>query len=78
MAPAGTRGSRNFIRPGKPVENPYIESFYGRFRHERLNHYWFDTPVHARRVIVHRRRNGTATAEAAWAGLPNRDLTHRW
>ena len=32
------RGVRlSFIRPGKPVENAYIESFNGRFRDECLN-----------------------------------------
>ena len=29
--------SLNFIRPGKPVENTYVESFNGRFRDECLN-----------------------------------------
>jgi putative transposase len=41
----------SFIRPGKPVENAYIESFNGRFRDERLNEHWFLTMAHARRVI---------------------------
>ncbi len=27
----------DFIRPGKPVENPFIESFNGRLRDECLN-----------------------------------------
>jgi putative transposase len=46
------RGVRlNFIRPGKPVENAYIESFNGRFRDECLNEHWFVTMAHARRVI---------------------------
>lgn len=43
--------SLNFIRPGKPVENAYIESFNGRFRDECLNEHWFLTMAHARRVI---------------------------
>jgi len=43
----------NFIRPGKPVENAYIESFNGRFRDECLNEHWFLTIAHARRVIEH-------------------------
>jgi putative transposase len=43
--------SLNFIRPGKPVDNPYIESFNGRFRDECLNEHWFLTITHARRVI---------------------------
>lgn len=46
------RGVRlSFIRPGKPVENAYIESFNGRFRDECLNEHWFLTMAHARRVI---------------------------
>ena len=33
----------DFIRPGKPVENHYIESFNGRLRNEYLNtHLFFD------------------------------------
>jgi putative transposase len=31
----------HFIRPGKPVENAFIESFNGRFRDECLNVHWF-------------------------------------
>lgn len=42
-----------FIRPGKPVENAYIESFNGRFRDECLNENWFVTMAQARHVIEH-------------------------
>ena len=46
------RGVRlSFIRPGKPVENAYVESFNGRFRDECLNEHWFLTMAHARRAI---------------------------
>ena len=31
----------HFIRPGKPVDNAYCESFNGRFRDEFLNENWF-------------------------------------
>lgn len=31
----------DFIRPGKPVENAYVESFHGRFRDECLNENYF-------------------------------------
>jgi len=35
--------SLDFIRPGKPVENAFIESFNGRLRDECLNtHVFFD------------------------------------
>ena len=30
-----------FIRPGKPIDNAYIESFNGKFRDECLNQHWF-------------------------------------
>jgi putative transposase len=30
-----------FIRPGKPVDNAFIESFNGRLRDECLNQHWF-------------------------------------
>jgi len=41
----------HFIRPGKPVENAYIESFNGRLRDECLNEHWFMSLDHARKVI---------------------------
>ena len=41
----------SFIRPGKPNENAYIESFNGKFRDECLNEHWFVTMEQARRVI---------------------------
>jgi putative transposase len=31
----------HFIRPGKPVDNCFAESFNGRFRDEFLNEHWF-------------------------------------
>lgn len=40
-----------FIRPGKPVDNCYIESFNGRLRDECLNEHWFITMAHARSTI---------------------------
>jgi putative transposase len=41
----------NFIRPGKPIDNAFIESFNGRFRDECLNTNWFISLKHARAVI---------------------------
>ena len=31
----------DFSRPGKPIDNPFIESFNGSFRDECLNGNWF-------------------------------------
>lgn len=40
-----------FIRPGKPVENAYCESFNGKLRDECLNANWFASLSDAQRVI---------------------------
>ena len=45
----------DFIRPGKPVENAYIESFNGKLRHECLNQHYFKTLEEARNKIEDRR-----------------------
>jgi putative transposase len=41
----------HFIRPGKPTENAYIESFNGKFRDECLDEHWFVGLDHARELI---------------------------
>ena len=41
----------NFIEPGKPVQNAFIESFNGRFRDECLNENWFLGLADARHTI---------------------------
>ncbi len=41
----------SFIRPGKPVENAFAESFNGRLRDECLNTNWFVSVRHARGII---------------------------
>ena len=40
-----------FIEPGKPVQNAYIESFNSRFRDECLSQHWFASLSHMRSVI---------------------------
>ena len=40
-----------FIRPGKPVENAFIESFNGKFRNECLDTHWFTSITDAQREI---------------------------
>ncbi|MNX83644.1 IS2 transposase TnpB [compost metagenome] len=44
--------SLQFIRPGKPVENAYIESFNGKFRDECLNSSVFLSLRHAKTLIA--------------------------
>ncbi|RMD90571.1 MAG: hypothetical protein D6813_08955 [Calditrichaeota bacterium] len=36
-----------FIRPGRPMENAYIESFIDRLRDDCLNAHWFPLVSHA-------------------------------
>ena len=43
--------SHHFIRPGKPVENAYVESFNGRVRDECLNLHWFQSLEQARLIL---------------------------
>ena len=52
------RGIRlDFIRPGKPIENAYAESFNGRFRDECLSASWFTSLDDARLTIQDWRRD---------------------
>jgi putative transposase len=41
----------DFIRPGKPVENAFIESFNGRLRDECLNVHQFASLAEAQLII---------------------------
>ena len=39
------------IRPGKPIENAFVESFNGKFRDECLNEHWFVSLADAKATI---------------------------
>lgn len=41
----------DFIQPGKPMQNAFVESFNGRFRDECLNEHWFEGLDEAKEVI---------------------------
>lgn len=41
----------NFIQPGKPTQNAFIESFNARFRDSCLNQHWFTSLDNARHII---------------------------
>ncbi len=47
----------DFSRPGKPIDNAYIESFNGSFRDECLNTNWFLSLEDAREKIEEWRRD---------------------
>lgn len=52
LAIAYARGIRlDFIQPGKPVQNCFIESFNGTLRDECLNLHWFLSLTDARHTI---------------------------
>ena len=66
----------SFIRPGKPNENAYIESFNGKFRDECLNEHWFVTMAQARRtspMTAHRKRIDRAMMRASMVLAPPSD-----
>ena len=42
----------DFIQPGKPTQNAFVESFNGRFRDECLNMNWFYNLYEAKRIIA--------------------------
>jgi putative transposase len=41
----------HFIKPGKPTQNAFVESFNGRFRDECLNQHWFTSFEEANRIV---------------------------
>ena len=60
----------SFIRPGKPIENAFAESFNGRLRDECLNINWFLSLKHAREVIeVWRKDYNTVRPHSSLGGL---------
>jgi len=60
----------SFIRPGKPIENAYAESFNGRLRDECLNTNWFMSLKHARDIIEDWRKDyNTVRPHSSLGGL---------
>lgn len=51
----------DFIRPGKPIENCFIESFNGRVRDECLSMHWFESLDEARSILEDWRRDHNQT-----------------
>ena len=41
----------NFIQPGKPMQNAFVESFNGKFREACLNQHWFRSISEAQVII---------------------------
>ena len=47
----GERVKLDFIRPGKPTDNAFVESFHDKFRDECLDEHYFSTLLEARAII---------------------------
>ena len=62
----------HFIRPGKPIENAYAESFNGRMRDECLNESWFADLAEARRKISAWRIESAAREAPSYTMSPAR------
>jgi len=78
----------DFIRPGRPVENAFVESFNGRFRDECLDQHWFRSLDEARDEIERWRQDyndvrphsslGDRTPSEYAAALTGGDATRAW
>ena len=69
----------DFIAPGRPVQNTYIESFNGRLRDECLNQHWFRSLTEARDVIVAWREEYNKTRPHSSLGdVPPEAFAARW
>lgn len=64
----------NFIQPGKPVQNCYIESFNGRMRDECLNQHWFTDLTDARSTITGWIREYNEEREHGTLGMTPREF----
>ena len=68
----------HFIRPGKPIENCFVESFNGKFRDECLSEHWFRDIAHARRIIEAWRRDyNEVRPHSALGNVPPREFAER-
>jgi putative transposase len=68
-----------FIRPGKPIENAFVESFNGRMRDECLNQHWFISLNDARtRIEEWRIDYNTERPHSALGNLPPARYADEW
>ena len=68
-----------YIRPGKPIENAFVESFNGKFRDECLNENTFLDLASARSVIEHWREDYNASRPHSSLGyVTPQEFFDRW
>ncbi len=68
-----------FIQPGRPVQNCFVESFNGRFRDECLNETWFVSVDDARRIIAKWKTQYNEVREhGSLGGLTPSEFARQW
>jgi putative transposase len=68
-----------FIQPGKPVQNCFVESFNGRLRDECLNENWFISLDDARRIIARWKDEYNDVREhGSLGGLTPSEFAQQW
>lgn len=68
-----------FIRPGKPIENAFIESFNGKFRDECLDQNWFLSLDQAKSIIEDWRQDyNEVRPHSALNNLTPAEFVCRW
>ena len=69
----------DFSRPGKPTDNPFIESFNGKLREECLNQHWFNNLEEARTTIeAWRQEYNQERPHRSLRGLAPEEFLVRW
>jgi putative transposase len=69
----------DFIQPGKPVQNAFIESFNGKLRHECLNQHYFATIEEAKNIIeAWRLEYNSFRPHSSLNGLTPEEFTKTW
>jgi putative transposase len=69
----------DFIKPGKPIQNAFIESFNGRLRHECLNQHYFETLQEAKKIVENWRiEYNTFRPHGSLNGLTPEEFTRSW
>jgi putative transposase len=65
--------------PGKPTDNPFIESFNGRLREECLNQQWFHSLAEAKSIIeAWRKEYNQERPHRSLQGLSPEEFVARW
>jgi putative transposase len=69
----------DFSRPGKPMDNPFIESFNGRLRDEHLNTELFFSVADAQaKLLEWQRDNNEVRPHSSLGQIPPREFVAAW